>query len=78
MILRVINLAIASHRQSYSCPFPQKRRSGGEDKFMTPRAVLSLALFNGFRVLGTKSADPEDLKLVVETMAFKCGVQGIF
>ena len=42
-----------------------------QDKFITPRAVLSLALFNGFRVLGHKSADPEELRLFVETMAFK-------
>jgi len=42
-----------------------------KDKFITPRAVLSLALFNGFRVLGTKNVDPEDLRLSVEGMAFK-------
>ena len=42
-----------------------------QDKFITPRAVLSLALFNGFRVLGTKNVDPEDLRLSVEGMAFK-------
>ena len=43
----------------------------GQESFMTPRAVLSLALFNGFRVLGHKSEDPEELRLFVETMAFK-------
>jgi len=42
-----------------------------KDSFITPRAVLSLALFNGFRVLGHKSQDPEELRLFVETMAFK-------
>ncbi|CAL1136964.1 unnamed protein product [Cladocopium goreaui] len=42
-----------------------------KESFMTPRAVLSLALFNGFRVLGHKSQDPEELRLFVETMAFK-------
>eukprot|EP00438_Fugacium_kawagutii_P018862 Skav221108 [mRNA] locus=scaffold233:48017:51407:+ [translate_table: standard] len=41
------------------------------ESFITPRAVLSLALFNGFRVLGHKSEDPEELRLFVETMAFK-------
>ena len=42
-----------------------------QDSFITPRAVLSLALFNGFRVLAHKSENPEDLRLFVETMAFK-------
>eukprot|EP00438_Fugacium_kawagutii_P033793 Skav218848 [mRNA] locus=scaffold2397:54135:62539:+ [translate_table: standard] len=42
-----------------------------KESFITPRAVLSLALFNGFRVLGHKSEDPEELRLFVETMAFK-------
>ncbi|CAL1164878.1 unnamed protein product, partial [Cladocopium goreaui] len=42
-----------------------------KDSFITPRAVLSLALFNGFRVLGHKSQDPEELRLFVETLAFK-------
>eukprot|EP00438_Fugacium_kawagutii_P032802 Skav211939 [mRNA] locus=scaffold1086:614185:618354:- [translate_table: standard] len=42
-----------------------------KDSFVTPRAVLSLALFNGFRVLGHKSENPEELRLFVETMAFK-------
>ena len=46
-----------------------------QDKFITPRAVLSLALFNGFRVLGTKNVDPEHLRLSVEGMAFKPGSQ---
>eukprot|EP00438_Fugacium_kawagutii_P018866 Skav221112 [mRNA] locus=scaffold233:81502:84844:+ [translate_table: standard] len=42
-----------------------------QESFITPRAVLSLALFNGFRVLAHKSEDPEELRLFVETMAFK-------
>eukprot|EP00435_Cladocopium_sp_Y103_P004607 s1037_g1.t1 len=42
-----------------------------KESFITPRAVLSLALFNGFRVLGHKSEEPEELRLFVETMAFK-------
>eukprot|EP00438_Fugacium_kawagutii_P006054 Skav218237 [mRNA] locus=scaffold4566:182185:185298:+ [translate_table: standard] len=42
-----------------------------KESFITPRAVLSLALFNGFRVLSHKSEDPEELRLFVETMAFK-------
>ena len=42
-----------------------------QDSFITPRAVLSLALFNGFRVLGHKSENPEELRLFVETLAFK-------
>lgn len=52
-----------------------KRSFFAQDKFITPRAVLSLALFNGFRVLGTKNVDPEDLRLSVEGMAFKPGPQ---
>eukprot|EP00913_Durusdinium_trenchii_P006546 g6149.t1 len=36
-----------------------------------PRAIVSLNLFNGFRLLCEKSPDPNDLKLQVETLAFK-------
>ncbi len=55
--------------------FNLKRFFFAQDKFITPRAVLSLALFNGFRVLGTKNVDPEDLRLSVEGFAFKPGSQ---
>ncbi|CAK9004974.1 unnamed protein product [Durusdinium trenchii] len=36
-----------------------------------PRAIISLNLFNGFRLLCDKSPVPEDLRVHVETLAFK-------
>ena len=33
--------------------------------------MLSLRLFNGFRILSEKCEDPEDLKNYVESLAFK-------
>ncbi|CAK9064257.1 unnamed protein product [Durusdinium trenchii] len=36
-----------------------------------PRAIISLNLFNGFRLLCEKAVDPQDLKIQVETLAFK-------
>ena len=45
--------------------------SGGQESFKNPRAVTSLKLFNGFRVLTEKSHNPEELKTHIETLAFK-------
>jgi len=42
-----------------------------QSSFTTPKAVLSLRLFNGFRILSEKCEDPEDLKNYVESLAFK-------
>ncbi|CAK9021335.1 Retrovirus-related Pol polyprotein from transposon TNT 1-94 [Durusdinium trenchii] len=36
-----------------------------------PRAIISLNLFNGFRLLCDKARDPEELKTQVETLGFK-------
>ncbi|CAK9064261.1 unnamed protein product [Durusdinium trenchii] len=36
-----------------------------------PRAIISLNLFNGFRLLCDKASNPQDLKVQVETLAFK-------
>ena len=36
-----------------------------------PRAMLSMRLFNGFRMLAEKTSEPEELKILVETLAFK-------
>ncbi|CAK9111484.1 Retrovirus-related Pol polyprotein from transposon TNT 1-94 [Durusdinium trenchii] len=41
------------------------------ESFKNPRAVTSLKLFNGFRVLTEKSHNPEELKTHIETLAFK-------
>lgn len=42
-----------------------------KDKFTTPRAVVSLRFFNCFRLLLEKAEDPSELKIYVETLAFK-------
>lgn len=42
-----------------------------KDKFSTPRAVVSLRFFNCFRLLLEKAEDPDELKIYVETLAFK-------
>ncbi|CAK9041035.1 unnamed protein product [Durusdinium trenchii] len=42
-----------------------------KESFKNPRAVTSLKLFNGFRVLTEKSHNPEELKTHIETLAFK-------
>lgn len=42
-----------------------------KESFTSPRAMMSLRLFNGFRLLATKSSDAEDLKIYVETLAFR-------
>ena len=39
--------------------------------FKTPRALMSLRLFNGFRVMCEKCEDSEALESFVETLAFK-------
>eukprot|EP00439_Symbiodinium_sp_Y106_P042510 s3805_g5.t1 len=42
-----------------------------KDQFITPRAVMSLRLFNGFRVVVEKADDPAALLNFTETLAFK-------
>eukprot|EP00434_Breviolum_minutum_P043811 symbB.v1.2.039072.t1/scaffold6299.1/size19219/1 len=42
-----------------------------QSSFTTPKAVLSLRLLNGFRILSEKCEDAEDLKNYVESLAFK-------
>ena len=42
-----------------------------KDSFKTPRAVMSLRFFNCFRLLLEKAEDHEELKMYVETLAFK-------
>ncbi|CAL1127382.1 unnamed protein product [Cladocopium goreaui] len=42
-----------------------------KDSFTTPRAVVSLRFFNCFRLLLEKAEDPDELKIYVETLAFK-------
>ena len=42
-----------------------------KESFTSPRAMLSLRLFNGFRVLAEKTSEPEELKTFVETLAFR-------
>lgn len=42
-----------------------------KDNFTTPRAVVSLRFFNCFRLLLEKAEDPDELKIYVETLAFK-------
>ncbi|CAK9102504.1 Retrovirus-related Pol polyprotein from transposon TNT 1-94 [Durusdinium trenchii] len=42
-----------------------------EENFTTPRAVVSLRFFNCFRLLLEKAEDPNELKIYVETLAFK-------
>lgn len=42
-----------------------------KDSFKTPRAVMSLRFFNCFRLLLEKAEDFDELKIYVETLAFK-------
>ncbi|CAK9102503.1 Retrovirus-related Pol polyprotein from transposon TNT 1-94 [Durusdinium trenchii] len=42
-----------------------------KDNFTTPRAVVSLRFFNCFRLLLEKAEDPDEMKIYVETLAFK-------
>lgn len=42
-----------------------------KDSFKTPRAVMSLRFFNCFRLLLEKAEDFDELKVYVETLAFK-------
>ena len=42
-----------------------------QENFTTPRAVVSLRFFNCFRLLLEKAEDPNELKIYVETLAFK-------
>lgn len=42
-----------------------------KDNFKTPRAVMSLRFFNCFRLLLEKAEDFDELKVSVETLAFK-------
>lgn len=42
-----------------------------KDNFTTPRAVVSLRFFNCFRLLLEKVEHPDELKIYVETLAFK-------
>ncbi|CAK9064046.1 unnamed protein product [Durusdinium trenchii] len=42
-----------------------------KENFTTPRAVVSLRFFNCFRLLLEKAEDPNELKIYVETLAFK-------
>ena len=49
-----------------------------QENFTTPRAVVSLRFFNCFRLLLEKAEDPNELKIYVETLAFKLlGREGI-
>ena len=48
-----------------------------QESFTSPRAMMSLRLFNGFRLLATKSSDAEDLKTYVETLAFRSDSTGV-
>ena len=48
-----------------------------QESFTSPRAMMSLRLFNGFRLLATKSSDAEDLKIYVETLAFRSDCTGL-
>lgn len=42
-----------------------------KDSFTTPRAVVSLRFFNCFRLLLEKAEDTEEMRIYVETLAFK-------
>jgi len=42
-----------------------------KSSFATPQAVVSLRLFNGFRLLSEKCESPEELQSHVESLAFK-------
>ena len=42
-----------------------------QDNFTTPRAVVSLRFFNCFRLLLEKADNENELKIYVETLAFK-------
>ena len=42
-----------------------------QEKFTTPRAVVSLRFFNCFRLLLEKADNENELKIYVETLAFK-------
>ncbi|CAK9034042.1 unnamed protein product [Durusdinium trenchii] len=42
-----------------------------KDKFSTPRSLMSMRLYNGFRLLCDKCEDPEEMKSYVETLAFR-------
>lgn len=42
-----------------------------KESFTTPRAVVALRFFNCFRLLLEKVQDCEELKIYVETLAFK-------
>ena len=43
----------------------------GQENFTTPRAVVALRFFNCFRLLLEKADDAGELKIYVETLAFK-------
>ena len=44
---------------------------GRQENFTTPRAVVALRFFNCFRLLLEKADDQSELKIYVETLAFK-------
>ena len=48
-----------------------------QESFTSPRAMMSLRLFNGFRLLATKCSDAEDLKIYVETLGFRSDSAGL-